>query len=48
MAGYLDLHNMITTPEQERKLLTEFARHMGHSDEEIVEKIHSFFVRKYF
>ncbi len=48
MAGYLDIHNMITTPEQERKLLTEFAKHMGHNDEEIVEKIHSFFVRKYF
>jgi len=48
MAGYLDIHNMITTPEQERKLLTEFAKHMGHNDEEIEEKIHSFFVRKYF
>jgi hypothetical protein len=48
MAGYLDIHNMITTPEQERKLLTEFAKHMGHNNEEIEEKIHSFFVRKYF
>ncbi len=48
MAGYLDIHNMITTPEQERKLLTEFAKHMGHNDKEIEEKIHSFFVRKYF
>jgi len=28
MAGYLDIHNMITTPEQERKLLTEFAKHI--------------------
>ena len=48
MAGYLDIHNMITTPEQERKLLTEFAKHMGHNEGEIEEKIHSFFVRKYF
>jgi len=28
MSGYLDLHNLITTPEQERKLLSAFSQYI--------------------
>ena len=48
MAGYLDIHNMITTPEQEHKQLAKFAEFLGCPENEVDEKISKFLRPKYY
>lgn len=46
-AGYLEIHNAITTPDQEERLLIEFAKFLGHSEEDLPDKLKQFMYKKY-
>jgi hypothetical protein len=46
-AGYLEIHNCITTPDQEKRLLEEFAKSLDVPEVSIEEKINNFLYKKY-
>ena len=46
-AGYLEIHNCITTPDQEKRLLEEFAKSLDVPEDSIEEKINNFLYKKY-